>query len=218
MIARELLLRRVREVRKRAGDIARAGATLHEGPLSCTAGCSYCCHQKLVGAAFEGVGIYLYLKARGAWTPELRQRLVDADLYQTARTHLGHLMARRPCVFLDEESFGSGSCTIYPVRPSACATTFSIGDPERCADPVGHATFAVQNDEINRLSLANDREMIGAFGDGALDFVTLAAAVLLAEARFEDLPRPDVHVVPIEGHTAGTLTEAFDRCATIKER
>lgn len=212
------LVDRYRGVTRVAAADAKAKVAARVGPVTCRPHCSYCCYAKILSPTFVGVFIYLYLKHQGMWTPELRAKLVQADLDMTVRTHAGWLMGRRPCPFLDEKEFGRGDCTIYPVRPEACAITHSVaGDGAKCAEVGG-----------NNLVTVVDANMLLPFLPLVLAvqrfckpvITTLPASVLLAEAAIERLPEPEVASVaaPEREPLVKTVEEIFDgKYATVPD-
>jgi Fe-S-cluster containining protein len=196
---------------------ARAKVAGQVGPVTCSPHCSYCCHSKIVSPTHVGVFIYLYLRRQGMWTKELRAKLVQADLDMTARTHTGWLMSRRPCPFLDEKSFGQGDCTIYPVRPEACAITHSVsGDGSKCAEVGGKNLVMV----LDKNAVVPFLPLVMAVQQLCKPVVTtLPGSVLLAEAAIEQLPEPAVASIPIPDREPDeSSAELFDgKYATISD-
>jgi len=108
--------------------VVDAASSNSSRPISCKAGCSACCHQKVDLGAYEGALIKAYLK---------EQRLVvDAN---RLRTQLEALKGGpgsyeklpfddRRCVFLSAEQ----TCSIYSVRPLMCRRHFVQSDPALC--------------------------------------------------------------------------------------
>lgn len=195
---------------------ARAKVAEHVGPVTCKSSCAYCCYAKVLAPTFVGVFIYLHLRRQGMWTPELRAKLVAADRDMTARTHKGWLMGKRPCPFLDEKEFGRGDCTIYPVRPEACAITHSVaGDGAKCAIPGENNLVHVVD---NAAAILPFLPMVMAVQRFCKPIITtLPGSVLLAEAAVEHLPEPEVASVPapVGEPSAQTVEELFDKLATV---
>lgn len=217
LVTRGQILRNVRRFTDDVHTHARYSVAKTHGKPSCGPQCSYCCHQKIVGGAYQGLPLYVYLKAHGDWTPELRQHLVQTDRAQTARSHRRNLMDRIPCAFLREEVFGQGTCIVYPVRPSCCAQTFAVTAPPKCAEPDGAATLQVHNEAYTKAEIMIDKQLVAAWGrPSATRFVTLAAAVLLAEAAVEGLPDPPVHGIDYRPGVESWERE-FDKAATLPE-
>lgn len=189
------VLDRYKAATKRVAAGVKSKIAARVGPVTCRPECSYCCYQKILTSPYMGIFIYLYLKREGKWTPELRAKLVQADIDMTARTHKGWLMGRRPCPFLDEKSFGRGVCTVYPVRPEACAVTHSVsGDGALCAVPGGNNLVSVVDSDAVEPFLIPVMA-VQRFCKPVV--VTLPASVLLAEAAIEKKPVPSVASIPI---------------------
>ena len=101
---------------------------LEGGPaLSCSKGCSDCCLHPVTTSVFEGLLIYRHLVASGRWTPSLRHSLEKASDALLGLAYEVWLLSAQPCVFLE-----GSLCSVYPVRPIQCRTTFSIEDPSLC--------------------------------------------------------------------------------------
>lgn len=128
------LLRKVRTLTFDSSKQAANEARSERGSVSCAQGCGYCCYQKILASPGRGAMLHLWLKSKGQWTAATKSRLREADRAMSAETCVEWLSHRHPCVFLVEQSFGRGSCSVYPVRPVGCLTTFSSGDPADCAD------------------------------------------------------------------------------------
>lgn len=97
-------------------------------PLSCTKGCSNCCYHPMTATILEGSSIYTWLVSHGRWTPSLRKLLLEASDSLLGLSFEVWLLSAQPCVFLA----GDRSCSIYPVRPIQCRTTYAVDDPENC--------------------------------------------------------------------------------------
>jgi Fe-S-cluster containining protein len=195
---------------------ARLTATFGREP-SCTSGCVNCCHVKVLAQVAEGARAYLHLKAAGRWSPALEERLRAADATLTARTHRAVLEERIPCVFLDPR----GRCRIYPVRPTACAVTFALDDPARCADVDGRSLCQVLIRGPRSMLLQLDaldsvvEEALWQDAEPRFWAMTLPGAVLTAAAQLEGEPLPDVRRVAIRDLLDGgrELPEVFDEVA-----
>jgi Fe-S-cluster containining protein len=97
-------------------------------PISCQAGCSACCHQKVDLGAFEGAMIEKYLRENPvAIDPVKLKKQTDA-----LRSEPGSFEALpfedRRCVFLSSGQ----TCSIYSVRPLMCRRHFVQSDPTIC--------------------------------------------------------------------------------------
>ncbi len=184
------------------------------GKLSCHKGCAFCCYQKILVNVPDGALMYLHLKATEQWTAALQQRLVEADREMTHVPHGEWLPLRRACVMLKEQTFGCGTCRIYPVRPLACAAEFSVLEPANCATPGGSNVIGFRNDDMIEFFAHLDQSIMEALGE-ANEALTLPGAVLLAHAILEELPRPAVHSVSMDVVHAATKAagSAFDETA-----
>lgn len=207
------------------GVAARDGRQAAEslGEVTCRSGCANCCYSKIITDVTDGIGIYLYLRSEGRWTPEFRQRLVEADRGMTEHTHLTWAQKRVPCPFLDEKSPGEGVCSVYPVRPLGCSMTFSVGgDPKKCAElgEVEGGQIQIMIRSPSMMNLMMKKMMLGARLGEAYTLNTLPGAVLIGEAIVEGMLLPDdVYGVPYDmsmteppGHTA----QAFDSVAKVR--
>lgn len=153
-------------------------------PVTCRPGCHHCCGSKIVVDAGTGAAIYLQLRPR--WTRQLEAKLVAADREMTAKSHADYFGT--PCVFLK-----GGRCTIYPVRPFACATAFSISDPEECRVGDNRSHVHVHEPAATRHVAAVQEALMEGTGETEVWLMTLPGAVLYGRAMMHELPRPDVH-------------------------
>ena len=92
---------------------------------SCKAGCSFCCHQRIMVIEEE---IDLILS-------EIKKRNMKLDmdrLKKQSKLNKNEYFAAKnkdtKCVFLQE----NGQCGIYEVRPSSCRNYFVQSDPKYC--------------------------------------------------------------------------------------
>lgn len=87
---------------------------------ACRRGCSYCCYQSVIISDWEAARIARFTGRAAAVMPAPTPGM---DLRPTQKRFAGV-----PCVFLKR-----GECSIYPVRPLACRTHFSMeADPAPC--------------------------------------------------------------------------------------
>ena len=99
-------------------------------PVACKEGCYWCCYQAVPVTAPEAFRISKFLASKLG--PEAREK-VEANLSQLDKRTRGltpkaRAKLRVPCAFLQE-----GRCTVYAVRPLACAefTSFNVQDCKR---------------------------------------------------------------------------------------
>ena len=124
----------------------------HTSKITCSKGCSFCCHIKVDTDILEATAIYNYCKDNNIE--------IDWD-YVSKQTDSGHDehkwykdKALRKCVFLSQ----AGECRIYESRPFGCRKHYSIDDPNKCNTDNGLGTFAkplLINAEVMCISLAN---------------------------------------------------------------
>jgi Fe-S-cluster containining protein len=108
--------------------VVDAAATNSSRPISCKAGCSACCHQKVDLGAYESSLIEAYLKEH--------RIVVDAERLRTQTEALKGGVGSfeklpfddRRCVFLSADQI----CSIYSVRPLMCRRHFVKSDPALC--------------------------------------------------------------------------------------
>jgi Fe-S-cluster containining protein len=99
-------------------------------PVACQAGCSWCCHQTIPVSAPEVFRIARFMT--NAVPGEVRESQLDGlrklDRETHGATSTTRVRLRLPCAFLHEHQ-----CTVYPVRPLACAefTSYSVEDCKR---------------------------------------------------------------------------------------
>lgn len=97
-------------------------------PISCKAGCSACCHQKVDLGAFEAELIEKYLQDKPLALDKERLRKQTEALKGEAGTYERLSFEDRRCVFLSAEQ----TCSIYSVRPLMCRRHFVQSDPAIC--------------------------------------------------------------------------------------
>jgi Fe-S-cluster containining protein len=86
-------------------------------PVACRAGCSYCCHMRVVATVPEIVFLYDYIVANlpGSEIAALRQRVVVLDAKTRGLTDEQWGVGRFPCPMLVD-----GMCSAYAARPLDC--------------------------------------------------------------------------------------------------
>lgn len=212
LITRKQLLRQVRvllfDVREHYQQVIERNTG---EPVTCQRGCAYCCYPKVVVGAAEGALLYLYIKEHHMWSDELERRLIESDREMTAADHAEHHAKRRPCVFLREEAYGRGSCTVYPVRPMACTTMFSIEkDPTACGVVGGRALVSVASEGVTKVFSTMYSSLLRGLRETRCWLFTLPGAVLYARARIDGLPLPAVHHIDRD-LIPDSVESAFDR-------
>jgi len=145
--------------------------------LSCSKGCSYCCHHPFLITILEGLLLYRHLTARGKWTPSLQKKL-KADRDKTLKLSFDiWLLSNIPCPLLEEKL-----CVAYERRPLYCRATFSTGDPLLChPHELSENIRLTQGSEIViefNINLQNQLERL----ETAQVLMPLSEAILLSEA------------------------------------
>jgi Fe-S-cluster containining protein len=191
LISTAALLRAFDEALASLSGMARARAETGFAQIACRQGCAFCCYQKIVVTVAAGTLIYLYLQQSKRWVPQTIAVLSEADRRMTNDSHPQYVARRQPCPFLLEEggAVGRGACTIYPVRPIACAATVSVtDDPARCIDTPG-AALKFSSPDVDAWS---SEFYANALGDRRLVelLCTLPGAVLVGAALREGRPPP----------------------------
>lgn len=95
---------------------------------ACKAGCSYCCHIRVVVQPHEVFSIVEYMRAKFA--PQQIKRVLDQARANKVRieplTVQQHIATNIPCPLLH-----AGDCSIYSVRPAKCRAYHSL-DVKAC--------------------------------------------------------------------------------------
>jgi Fe-S-cluster containining protein len=152
-------------------------------PIACRAGCSYCCHVRVDVLAHEAIALVRYLKSQ---IPEEQARAIAARVAANAdrlatMTPDQHNAARVQCAFLV-----SGRCSVYPVRPLACAGFHSLdvgkcerayNDPADLTDPI---PMVGEVKEIETATAAGVRQALRGLklDDQPMELHTAVAALL----------------------------------------
>jgi hypothetical protein len=93
-----------------------------QGLIACQAGCTFCCHLRVMVYPHEAIALHRYL---GLVLPKEQAQRIRARLQANAQcltqTPPGSPVSRSPCAFLEE-----GQCSVYEVRPCACAGYHSL--------------------------------------------------------------------------------------------
>jgi hypothetical protein len=91
--------------------------------IACRAGCSFCCHLRVMVYPHEAIALFRYLGSRMPKEQAnlVRQRVLqNADALRAANRE-GRAAPRTACAFLID-----GKCSAYEVRPGACAGYHSL--------------------------------------------------------------------------------------------
>lgn len=92
---------------------------------ACHAGCSHCCHLRVVTYAHELVAIYYFIKSK--FSPKKQLEIVEliGQQYEKVKglSEDEHFMLNVQCPFLEKNK-----CSIYPVRPMTCASYHSCSE------------------------------------------------------------------------------------------
>lgn len=95
-------------------------------PISCRAGCAFCCHQPVFASFNEFETLKNHLLDTGRKIERDRVQAQYDDINDGAYQKLE--VAKRKCVFLGEDN----CCTIYEVRPLNCRRLNVYSDPKSC--------------------------------------------------------------------------------------
>jgi len=99
-------------------------------PVACKEGCSWCCYQLVPVSVPEVARIVKFIETAmpAARRGELVERLHLLDKATRGLTSKQRIGIPKPCAYLSD-----GRCTVYPVRPMACAefTSYNVQDCKR---------------------------------------------------------------------------------------
>ncbi len=115
-------------------DARFAAARADGAPIACAAGCTFCCHQRVGIFPFEAITLYGHLRTHpsAAEAAAIKQRIIDNAHRIDALTADEHRRANLACAFLQD-----GRCSVYAVRPLACAAYHSMSR-EHCEHAYAH--------------------------------------------------------------------------------
>jgi len=144
--------------------------------ISCTKGCSYCCHTQVSVTQDE---------AELLATNALRIGDIDVqNLYIQAQTKNFHEdwnlldYDQRRCIFLDDNDL----CLAYVDRPSVCRTNYSFSEPEQCSTENG----ASRPMQILRTEKADVAAFDESNENGALPYMLWKALLKLQEKNVNE--------------------------------
>ncbi len=101
-------------------------------PISCKAGCSACCHQKVDLGPYEGSLILTYLSEHPLELDVDRLKIQTEALAKGPGSYERLPFEDRRCIFLGADQ----KCSIYSVRPLMCRRHFVQSDPALCRTEV----------------------------------------------------------------------------------
>ncbi len=106
----------------------RALQAFGDAGIACRRGCDFCCHLRVMVRPHEAIALYRALATHlpQQQAREVRQRVLDNASRIGRLGPGGHAAARVACAFLVD-----GACSVYAVRPLACAGFHSL-DRARC--------------------------------------------------------------------------------------
>jgi Fe-S-cluster containining protein len=110
-------------------EVVKAGVQ-----VACKAGCNFCCYLRVVVTPYEAIALFRSLSQMAPEQAEaIRQRVLSNAERIAAMTEPEHFTANLQCAFLVR-----GQCSVYSVRPSACAAHHSLR-VEECEYMHNHA-------------------------------------------------------------------------------
>jgi Fe-S-cluster containining protein len=91
--------------------------------IACRAGCSFCCHLRVMVYPHEAIALFRYLGSRmpKEQVNVVRQRVIENAENVRNASRDGRAPPRVACAFLVD-----GKCSAYEVRPGACAGYHSL--------------------------------------------------------------------------------------------
>lgn len=173
--------------------------TLGIGGVSCSAGCSNCCHYPLSVSILDGISLYQWLVSHGHWNNKLKARLQEHKDQTWDLAPEVWSLAMIPCPLLSEK----GLCSAYEARPFLCRTLFSRGDPHYCHPHrmgAGLAGILHREAEVDALWKA-ERQLLKRHQLRQI-LLPLSTALLLGERVAKgDLEIEETHTILLEEHT-----------------
>lgn len=123
--------------------------------VTCTKGCSNCCHMPLSVTVLEGLLLYRWLSEQGRWTSALRKRISEVrDKTLGLSTHVW-LLSNIPCPLLEDNR-----CLGYESRPFKCRVTYSVGPSSSCHPHARLSPQATSNEVPNEVALKDFDEKV----------------------------------------------------------
>ncbi len=132
-----------------------------EPPIACRAGCSHCCHEKVLVVAPEAVRLAEHLRETlpAAAFERLVERVRETDTVTRGLSRAERTSRSIACPLLDRD----GTCSAYVARPIVCGGWVSLdvdacarrqGDPSAPVPPVFVAGYAAANAALAGLGKA----------------------------------------------------------------
>jgi hypothetical protein len=103
--------------------------------IPCRAGCSFCCHLRVMIYPHEAIALFRYLGSRmpQPQADRVRERLFANAAHISQGDDADGVRRQLPCAFLID-----GMCSAYEVRPTACSGYHSLSRSsceQSCNDP-----------------------------------------------------------------------------------
>ena len=94
-----------------------------DSPIACKAGCSFCCHLRVLVRPHEAIALFRYLRSQ---ISDEKASVIEAKVLANAdligsMSETEHIFARIPCAFLVDNC-----CSAYSARPAICAAHHSL--------------------------------------------------------------------------------------------
>lgn len=119
-------------------------AVLKEFKASCGKGCCACCHQVVVCSSWEADLLLTVLSPSLVLEAVQQAERQEVVLRQDDGLAKWYAM-KEPCALLDK---GTGLCSAYAYRPTACATLWVTTPKELCTPGCGALTEKISNVEL----------------------------------------------------------------------
>ncbi|WP_298151145.1 YkgJ family cysteine cluster protein [Flavobacterium sp.] len=127
----ELLHIVVNDAERFAEEMTKKHRSSSTSQVACINGCSHCCYQLVSVSAPEVFRIARYMNASmpTAQKDELAGRIRNLNKATRGINEKARVSIKKPCAFLNAD----GRCSIYEVRPLACAefTSYNVQDCKR---------------------------------------------------------------------------------------
>jgi Fe-S-cluster containining protein len=142
------LVRRLRLFQEDANKLSKKIGSLDE--VTCTRGCHHCCYQMVALTLPEAVA--MLDKSGDRWWRENQAEIESRAMLWLSNTmdRRKWMGSKRPCIFLKD-----GECSVYRVRPFACATYAVVTDPDLCSpdNPGSQVGIVDVDDAANKYAM-----------------------------------------------------------------